>query len=321
MPRIARPPLPADFGRVLAHQHGVFSRSQATGCGLSAGAVKAQIEARRWQRLGPRVVVAHNARLDHAQVLWVAVLRCGDGAMLSHQTAAYLHGLVSATPDVVHVTIPARRRIEPPPGVALHRTRSQPAAVGGDFPPHTSVAETVLDIADQCSNASQVVALATRALQRRDLTRASLSAAIEARSRVRWRALLEDLLSVSQAGIESILEWRFGRWVMQAHGLPTPRRQDVAGGGDYDRRDGFFDQYGVVVELDGRLGHVGEGAFRDMRRDNAAVRRGEVVLRYGWADIAGRPCAAALELGSVLKRRGWKGSLRRCSARCRARSS
>jgi hypothetical protein len=319
MPRIARPPLPADFRRVLARQHGVFSRTQAASCGLSQGVVRAQIEARRWQRFGPHVVVAHNARLDRAQLLWVAVLRCGDGAMLSHQTAAFLHGLVGGAPEVVHVTIPARRRIERPPGVALHRTRSQPAVVGGDLPPHTSVAETVLDIADECSTASPVVALVTRALQRRDLTRASLSAALEARSRARWRALLEDLLSVGQAGIESVLEWRFDRWVVRAHGLPTPRRQDVASGGDSDRRDGFFDEYGVVVELDGRLGHVGEGAFRDMRRDNAAVRRGEVVLRYGWADIAGRPCAAALELESVLKRRGWKGSLRRCSARCRAR--
>jgi hypothetical protein len=292
---------------------------QAVECGLLKGVVRAQIHARRWQRFGPRVVVAHNARLNDAEVLWLAVLRCGDGAVLSHQTAAYMHGLITAAPERVHVTIPASRRIEAPPGVVLHRTRKQLTEGGGPRPPHTSAVETILDIADECANASQLVALATRALQRRDVTRASLAVALESRSRARWRALLDDLLSVSQAGIESVLEWRFDTLVIKAHGLPTPRRQDVVDDCDYDRRDGFFDEYGVVVELDGRLGHVGEGAFRDMRRDNAAVRRGEVVLRYGWADVVGRPCAGALELGSVLKQRGWKGSLRPCSARCRAR--
>lgn len=182
----------------------------------------------------------------------------------------------------------------------------------------TSVVETVLDVADECSNASQVVALVTRALQRRDVTRTALSAALNGRARARWRPLLEDLLSVSQAGIESVLEWRFDTLVVKAHGLPAPRRQDVVGGSNYERRDGFFDDYRVVIELDGQLGHVAEGVFRDMRRDNAAVRRGELVLRYGWADVMGRPCIAAVEIGAVLRQRGWKGSLRQCSASCPA---
>ena len=205
-----------------------------------------------------------------------------------------------------------------PEGVLLHRTRTI-ARAQAELPPRTAIADTVLDLADGCVGPHELVALVTRALQRRDVGRASLTAPLASRSRARWRVLLSDLLSVDQAGVESVLEWRFDASVMRAHGLPTPRRQDVVGSRAYERRDRFFEEFGVVIELDGRLGHVGEGAFRDMRRDNAAVRRGDVVLRYGWSDTVGGPCAVAVEIASVLKARGWKGLLRRCSADCRAR--
>ena len=77
MPRIARPPLSAGFRLLLAQQQGVFSPAQAAQFGLGRAVIAAQIDARRWQRLGG-VVVAHNARLDDVAVLWVALLRCGN---------------------------------------------------------------------------------------------------------------------------------------------------------------------------------------------------------------------------------------------------
>ena len=215
--------------------------------------------------------------------------------------------------------IPAGRRIEVPAGVVLHRTRLSLVAAS-DFPPRTVVVDTVLDLADDCRRDAEVIAVVTRALQRRDVTRHSLLNALRGRRRARWRALLKDLLGDTAAGVESVLEWRFAKDVIRAHALPTPVRQHVLRlEHESQRRDGLFEEYGVVVELDGRLGHTGEGAFRDMRRDNAAIRRGEVVLRYGWADVVGRPCEAATETAAVLRQRGWVGRLRRCSPACTAR--
>lgn len=247
------------------------------------------------------------------------MLRCGDPGLLSHQSAAHLHGLIAVAPAKVHVTIPASRRVAVPEGVVLHRTRRRLVAANNN-PSCTCVVDTVLDLADECSSAAQLVALVTRTLQRRDVSRASLIAGLGDRQRVRWRVLLRDLLGVSAQGIESVLEWRFDRDVIKAHGLPTPVRQDVArsGAATY-RRDGVFAAYGLVVELDGRLGHTGDGVFRDMRRDNAAVRRGEVVLRFGWTDVVGRACDVAVETVAVLRQRGWGGRPRRCSAECAVR--
>ena len=75
--------------------------------------------------------------------------------------------------------------------------------------------------------------------------------------------------------------------------------------------------YATVVELDGRLGHEGQGRFRDMRRDNAAALEGEQTLRYGWSDVHGEQCRVALQVAAVLSRRGWDGLPDRCP-RCRA---
>jgi hypothetical protein len=53
-----------------------------------------------------------------------------------------------------------------------------------------------------------------------------------------------------------------------------------------------------------------------MRRDNAAVVDGRRVLRYGWADVAGQPCAVAAQVATVLRASGWSGTARRCGTQC-----
>jgi len=103
--------------------------------------------------------------------------------------------------------------------------------------------------------------------------------------------------------------------VERAHELPRGSRQARSG----DRRhlrDVEYKEYGVVVELDGRIGHTGMGRFRDMWRDNSATVEDRVTLRYGAADLYGRPCAIAGQVASVLARRGWRGCPSRCD-RCR----
>jgi very-short-patch-repair endonuclease len=315
MPLIRRPPtLPVSFRKLLRLQHGVFTPAQAARHGLNSDVVRAQVAGRRWRRAEGGVIVAHTAGLGPTAFMWAALLRCGVGAALSHQTAGHILGLWPEVPNKVHIAIPAHRRVRPPPGVVVHRTRRQ-LVVEGDQP-RAPVIETLFDLADECTDAGQVVALVTRALQRRDLDRGAVMTALASRPRARWRGLLTDLLRADAAGIESVLEWRFHGDVVERHGLPVPQRQHVVSSA---RRDALFSAFGVVIELDGRLGHVGEGAFRDMRRDNAAVGRGEVVLRYGWADVAGRPCMVAAEIAATLRRQGWNGRGRPCSPGCRVR--
>lgn len=46
------------------------------------------------------------------------------------------------------------------------------------------------------------------------------------------------------------------------------------------------------------------------------VLAGETVLRFGWVDVATRPCAVAGQVGQVLRRGGWAGRPRPCGPRC-----
>ncbi len=78
-----------------------------------------------------------------------------------------------------------------------------------------------------------------------------------------------------------------------------------------------YQAYGVVIELDGRAAHPEEWRWRDIRRDNASAAGGQQTLRYGWADMTGRPCGVAAEVGAVLTGHGWDGRLRRCGPACR----
>ena len=96
--------------------------------------------------------------------------------------------------------------------------------------------------------------------------------------------------------------------------------KDIATAGDVYRgrcyRDVRYPRWSTVIELDGREAHPDDQRFREMRRDNEAVVQGSGVLRYGWRDIAARPCAAAGQVSAVLQAHGWSGRPRRCGPAC-----
>lgn len=119
------------------------------------------------------------------------------------------------------------------------------------------------------------------------------------------------------AGAQSPLELEHLRRVERAHGLPRSVRQARAGGARATWIDVDYVEFGTRVELDGRIRHVGEGAFRDRRRDNRSVVEGRVTLRYGWHEVFGQPCAVAAEQAKVLAAHGWTGRPRRCGRQCR----
>jgi hypothetical protein len=115
-----------------------------------------------------------------------------------------------------------------------------------------------------------------------------------------------------------VLEFRDHRDVERAHGLPEPDRQVpfTAKDGRRGRRDRVYQEYGVVVELDGRLAHPEENRWKDKARDNAAAAARQQSLRYGWAAVTQRPCATAAEVIEVLRHHGWRGRPRPCSPGC-----
>jgi hypothetical protein len=143
------------------------------------------------------------------------------------------------------------------------------------------------------------------------------------RTKLRWRADLHQLTVAAASGDHSVLEFRYHRDVEQAHGLPEPEKQVpfTTPGGRRGRRDRLYEQYGVVVELDGRLAHPGENQWKDKTRDNAAAADGKQSLRYGWSQVRWQPCETAAEVARVLRLHGWDGRPKPCSPGCPLRAS
>jgi hypothetical protein len=306
--------------RILAdHQYGVISRAQALRAGLTVDMIKFRVRSGRWRQIHPGVYATFTGVLSRNAQLWAAVLSVGAGAVLSHETAAELLRLTDKATDQIHVTVPRQRHVAGTSGIRVHRSaRAVEAALGCSNPPCTRVEETVLDLTQAAANFDDVCGWVTRAFAR-DLTNETLlRAAMERRAKLRWRADLRDLIAAAASGNHSVLEYRYDRDVERAHGLPRPAIQAPFAGPDgrRGRRDRLYEEYGVVIELDGRVAHPAEVQWRDKDRDNAAAAAGQQSLRYGWTHVRWHPCATALQVAGVLRVRGWDGWPRPCSPGC-----
>jgi hypothetical protein len=220
------------------------------------------------------------------------------------------------------VTVPHDRRILASEGISLHRSaRASEAVQQNTRPPRTRVEETVLDLTQTAKTFDDVCGWVTRAIARELTDEARLRQAMSLRKRLRWRADLQDLIAAAATGDHSVLEFRYHRDVEKAHGLPEPARQVpfAEPNGRRGRRDRVYEEYGVVVELDGRLAHPAENQWKDKTRDNAAAAAGKQSLRYGWAQVKWEACATATEVARVLRLHGWDGQPRPCSPGCLVR--
>ncbi len=311
--------LPDECVRLLKRQQGVLASWQAEQAGLSPWSMQGLIRCERWQRLGFGVYAAFTGLPSRGANLWAAVLRTGPQSVLSHETAGGLHGIVDDVARKIHVTVPHERHLAPVPGLVIHRSsRFLHVADPGFLPPRTQIEETVLDLAEAAASFDDVVALLARACQRRATTPFLLTTALKRRPRVRWRNEISLALQDVADGVNSLLEFRYLRSVERAHGLPPSERQ--ARGvqrGHKVFRDVRYNNYRVLVELDGKASHPDEQRWRDKHRDNAAAADGYFSLRYGWADVHERACETASEVATVLRQHGWAGTVRPCGPACR----
>lgn len=313
--------LPPTLRNLARRQYGVVSRAQALRAGLSTDMIKFRVRTGRWQPIHRGVYATFTGIPGRGAQLWAAVLAAGPGAAISYGTAAELHGLADKgrATSLVDVTVPHERRIKAVEGVSLHRSaRAFEAMQRNASPPRTKVEETVLDLTQCAATFDDVCGWVTRAFAR-DLTdETRLRKAMSARTKLRWRADLHELIVAAAGGDHSVLEFRYHRDVERAHGLPEPARQVpfTGPGGRRGRRDRVYGEYGVVVELDGRLAHRAEDKWRDKKRDNAAAADGQQSLRYDWAQVTRQACATAVEVAKVLRRHGWDGWPRPCTPGC-----
>ncbi len=303
-----RPPLPQALHDLAEAQAGAVSLCQIVAVGLTRASLRAQVTAGRWQRVLPRVFVLHSGPIRRRTQIWAVLLYAGVGAVASHETAAELWGLLNrpaGVGDLVHVTVTPAGRVQVQRGVRIHDAARLPTSRHPSVaPPRTRVEDSLLDLADASTHLDAVVGWVTQACQRRRTTTGLLWVALDRRKKIRWREELHAMLSDVASGAESPLELAYLRLVERAHGLPNGERQAHRfASGRSQWTDVRYTAFAMLVELDGRVGHLEDGHVRDHRRDNldrgrlphASLRLGRRLreeLRGRGTGSAGTPAAS-----------------------------
>ncbi len=308
------------FDLALRYHAGIVTRVQARGSGLSDRAIVHRVATGRWQRIHPGVYATFSGPVSRQAQLWAAVLYAGAGAVLSHETAAELQRLLDRPAPLIHLTIPAARRVAPQEGLKIHTSRHVPAYQR--FPPgvlpQTLAEDTILDLIDQAETVDEVCALISRAFGRRLTSEGTLRAVMRPRKRLRWRSDVDALVTEAARGTHSLLEYHYDRDVEGAHGLPRSARQApyTKPDGSKGFRDRLYQEYGVLVELDGASAHPEENRWADRERDNHAATLRMQTLRFGWKHVRHQACGTAAMTAIVLINRGWRGSPKQCTPQC-----
>jgi very-short-patch-repair endonuclease len=219
---------------------------------------------------------------------WFAVL--STRSPLSFVSAARWWDMPVADDGLVHITRFARRRLDWPDGVRVHRVAIDRASITR----HrglwvTTPAETVLDCAGWLPLA-RARTLADRALQQGWCDLEKVRQRLED-SPGRWgnrqiRRLSRHL--GDQADAES--ERKLHR-LLRSAGLTgwVPQLPFVAGGRRF-AIDVAFPELRLAIEIDGYAYHSSDDRFqRDRTKQNALIAAGWRVLRFTWADLDERP--------------------------------
>lgn len=273
--------------RRLQSQHGVISRAQLRGWGVADAEVRARIRRGEWETAARGVLRAPAARPTPEQHLWVALLAAGPHAFVSHESAAWLWGMVEASgTPVVSVARGGTARIA---GATVHRPRTHLGRIiERRGLPCTDPQWTLVDLATAVDGATLDAAV-DRVVARGLVSIAGLESylsAVSTKGRVGPRLVRTALERRGYAGAPtpSVLESRFRRLLEQGHIVPWAVEVPAGDGGRY-RIDTQLSET-VFAEVDGYAYHASpEQKADDERRRNRLRMEGRTILVYTWRDV------------------------------------
>jgi very-short-patch-repair endonuclease len=232
----------------LAEAAGVLPRERAA----ELSETRRQIATGRWRSIGG-VVVQHNGPLTVDQSEWVALLRCGPGAVLAAWSAMAAAGARLQRPQRPQVVLPWTADVPRGVDADIRRTRLLgPTEVHPTRqPPQLRLARAAVDAASIARAPDDVRAQLCLPLQQRLLRPDDVRAAVLRVGPIARRALMLRTLDEIEQGATSVHELRFLRLLRRA-GLPQPDRQVLVQriGGRY-YLDCWWQAFGLQVEIDG----------------------------------------------------------------------
>jgi Transcriptional regulator, AbiEi antitoxin/Protein of unknown function (DUF559) len=266
---------------LASRQHGVVTREQLLRLGVRPQGIKHRLARGRLHRVHRGVYAVGRPDLIRDGEWMAAVLACGDGAAISHATAAALWG-IRRDQGPIEVSVP-RSRTPVRPGIVVHRRRR----IGAELTtrrgiPVTTPVRTLVELALRLDR-DRLEAAISEADKLDLIDPEQLRVALEQTGPGPGVAKLRNTLDRRTFVLtDSQLERRFLPLATRA-GLPPPITRLKLNG---FRVDFYWPDLGLVVETDGlRYHRTPAQQARDSRRDQIHTASGLTPLRFTHAEI------------------------------------
>jgi very-short-patch-repair endonuclease len=291
-------PIDRELWALAARQHGVLAVWQLLAAGLSRRAISTLV-ARGWLRPAHRGVYLVGPIHGPLARLMAAVMAVGDGAFLSHRSAAELWGLGPAIAGSVAVTC-VGREARSRDGIRVHhvaRLATSDVTRHHEIPV-TGPGRTLLDLATRIGRLH--LGRAAEQAEVLELLQGDWLDPLLARNpRHRGARALRDVICADDAPAmtRSEAERRLLELVRAAR-LQAPEVNQRLHGYEVDFS---WPARKLVVEVDGWAYHSSRGSFeRDRRRDADLARQGWRVIRLTWTLLTREPEAVVALLAQAL---------------------
>jgi hypothetical protein len=256
---------------------------QLSELGFDEAAIRRRVGGGRLHRLYRGVyAVGHTVLNAHGRWL-AAVMACGDGAVLSHRSAAALWCIRPTAAARVDVAVPHTSGVRSTAAIVVHRSRRPVDITTRDGIPVTTPGQTLADLA---------TALPRRALEKaaEQAEALRLDVAVPADHPGAGRlqeAMAHDLDHTTRSPLEdAFLE------LCEVHGIPRPLVNTVVEGFEVDF---CWPERRLIVETDGHAYHGTRAAFeRDRARDAQLTAHGWRVMRFTERQVRAEPWSVAV---------------------------
>jgi hypothetical protein len=305
------------LSQLIDTNDGVLRTAEALTC-MSENELRCRIAARRWQRPCNGLVVPHSGSLSDKELLRVALERCGPRAVLAGLTAAKLDKFkgfdakpVAEVP--VYVLLPPGAKRPAAPLALTIITRYSKFLADEDVHParqprRTRIARSLVDAAAWMRTDRGAMAVLAAGVQQNLVRVSDLRSVIGRVGMVRRRGLMLDILGDIEGGAQALSELDFTRKVVRQFELPEPSRQ-VGKRDSRNRRrwiDVLFEEWKVMVEIDGAQHIQPLDQWDDMERDNDNELGGYRVLRFPAWMVRDNPGHVAKKILDALRRNGYR---------------
>lgn len=305
---------------LITDRDGVLATAEALSF-LTRDELRWRVTSGRWQSPCRGVVVTHSGPLTQTQMLRVVLLRWGPRAALAGLTAAWLDGFTGFGDKVpfadrpVYLLTPPGSKSRPAPlglNVVVHRSR---LLTDGDVHPlreprRTRIARSLVDAAAWMKTDRGAMAILAAGVQQGLVRVGDLRPVLGRPGVVRYRrGLLLEVLGDIEGGAHALSELDFTRNVIRRYRLPEPSIQ----AGKRDRRnrqrwiDVAFDEWKLLVEIDGAQHIEPLDQWDDMERDNDFRAGGYRTLRFPAWLVRRNPEYVARRILEELRRAGYRG--------------